>query len=318
MAIIPARAPYKITQNIDNLSITISVWCDGDTQPANPQYTVNKTSYEDGVPEDLSIDISPYIRNYFDMIPVQTPSSSTIVSKCEFLSVELNINGTIENHNAVNGWSEPSTVFHFDRWQTKKSIYPETLSQITISKDVTTVDYVLSDGTFTTLTPTDVSRYPVIPVAFNDLSDTNSLKIVVHYPGNDITYPFSVDCPYQSGTIGFVNSVGQWEYFDVLGKQNLTYNRTSSDYIAASDHQTVMYNANGRETYTFRTGWVDDQFRRVVNDLMVSEHIIWNQTTINIKLKLVDNSKERLFTRSDGMLSYEFNFENATTMIPTI
>ena len=318
MAIIPARAPYKITQNVDNLSITISVWCDGDTPPANPQYTVNKTSYEDGVPEDLSIDISPYIRNYFDMIPVQTPSSSTIVSKCEFLSVELNINGTIDNHNAVNGWSEPSTVFHFDRWQTKKSIYPETLSQITISKDVTTVDYVLSDGTFTTLTPTDVSRYPVIPVAFNDLSDTNSLKIVVHYPGNDIIYPFSVDCPYNDNTIGFVNSVGQWEYFDALGKVDVTDVRTSSDYIRASDHSITMSNANVRNTYTFRTGWVDDAFRRVVGDLMASEHIVRHQGSIINKMKLVDNSKERLFTRADGMLSYEFTFEYAETMIPTI
>ena len=319
MALIAARAPYYIEQNTDNLAIELRIYYDGDSVPTNPQYTIVKTSFEDGVPEDLKINISPYLYDFFVMVPLTgTLTDTAQPPNTEFIHVEVNVNGTPEDHTALNGYLAPTTIQHYDTWQTVKSIEPDTDSMVTLDASATKVDYILSDGSITTLTFGSTDRSHVAPVKFVDLSNTSTLQMKVYYPAGIINYNFNVDCPYQASTIGFVDQYGFWQYFDSVHKQDFTYTRDSNTFTSAADHNKKMFNANGSHTHVFRTGWVDDNFRRVVGALMVSEHIVLHFGSIVENIILTDKNKPRLFSRNGELMMYEFRFDSAVNIIPTI
>jgi len=314
MAVISTRDPFYIEQNATSLKVEVKVWNTVDSEPASYAHSFEKSSYEVGVAEDLRINISPIIRPYFDMIPLVSPTSGDLVSVDEVMNVKLLINeATEQNYTAVFGFEAPVSPEYFGKWQSRKAIHYNTDSYITIPETAVDAIYNTSDGQQHVESLSAKSRYQVIPVAHPsiDLSTAKWLSITVGI----ITYYYDVICPYMDGTISYVDSSGLWESFDVNGRQDYTYESKGQEFIQYSTGFKKQFNVNGLRSVRVNTGWVDEDFRRVIEDLMLSEHIVWNYGNKYERMILKTSNTRRKLVRTDKMMEYTLNFEFATPMI---
>ena len=68
-------------------------------------------------------------------------------------------------------------------------------------------------------------------------------------------------------------------------------------------------------TVRFNTGWVDQEFRRVIQEFMMSESIIWAYGSSWGYMVLNTNSIRRQTRINDKMMNYSFNCELSDRVI---
>ena len=314
MATISVRNPYYVAQNATSLKVEVRVWNNDETEPVDWPHSFEKTSYETGVAEDLRINIAPVIRPYFTHIPLISPAPGDLVHVDEIQNIKIRINeSTEETYTAVFGYVAPVSADYFDHWQTTKRVHHDTDAYITLPAASGTATYTTNDGQIHNEVLTAKTRYQVIPVNHPsiDLTASKSLSIAI----NGITYNFEIVCPYQDGTISFINSVGMWESFDVNGRQDYSWKTQRQEYIQYSTGFKRSFNANGLRSVRANTGWVDNDFRRVIEELLLSEMIIWNYGSQYEILVLTSENLKRQVTRADKMLNYTLAFDFGSPMI---
>lgn len=313
MAIIATRKPYLITYDTTSLQVQTRTWYSTETEPTTWDYTIDKTSYEVGVSEQLSIDVSPFILPDFVMTPQANPTNITPILETEWLNVKLNVNGVEETHNAVNGYTAPIDEYYYDHWQTVKNVQRDTDAQLSLPPGVYTVTWTTNDGQIATedTTSTEFPHTARIANTNLDLSTSNTLKIETGI----ITYNYDLTC-VSGATIGFVNAKGMWEYFDANGRLDEVYGRTADTYTQYSSGELRDINVNGSVNVKFNTGWVDAEFRRVISEFMMSEHIIWSRGSEWGRMVLRTNSMRRQTKENDKMMNYTFDCELSSLIIP--
>ena len=313
MAYIPCRKPYFIEQNTTDLQVRTKTYAVIDP---GWQHTIQKGSYS-GSAEDLKVDVSPFIRPYFYLEPQATPSNIGGVPAGQFPNVVLEVNTVEESHRAVYGYVEPVDASYWDHWQVTKSIASNTDSYITLPPGIYTVNWATSDGQVASETTISLSTPNVVRVAHTGLDLTTANTLTISANGYD--YKYNINCPYQDGTIGFINAIGQWEYFDVLGRQDYTQNREADDYIPFSVGETRMFNVTGSRGLRVSTGWVDQEWgRRILPELMVSPRIVWHKGTSWDELILDTNTQREQRVRTDKMMNYTFAFTYAAPVISIV
>lgn len=315
MAIIAARAPYYIEQNTITLTVKTRVWDSNATEPTVWQNTLVKGSYT-GSAADLRMDISPYIKSYFTMTPPEAPANLGVVSDGEWLNVKISVNDVEETHTAVYGYTSPVDESYYDHWQCVKRVHVETDSFVSLPPGIYGVNYATDDGqtvlentTSATLPNRAIVDHPQI-----DLSTANTLTISTAL----YDYKYEIVCPFMDGTIMFVNATGQWETFDVNGRQDFTYSKEATEYIPFSVGESRTSSTNGGYNIVANTGWVDYEFHRVMEEMLMSNHIVWNCGDAVDWLILENNSIRRQQRRTDKMLNYTFNFRLAKMVIPLV
>ena len=325
MALIPVRKPYYITQFIDNLAVSVKSWPFNETEPVDYQYTINKVSFTDGVAEDLAVDISPFIKPVFVMEPLtQQADGSTTIKDTEYLNVRVLVNAVDELHTATNGWEDPSSNNPlFDTPVHTKNIHNNTRDNLTINNvGVTEVDYIKHDGSIYTLALTVENLYHVIPVKPTALSllDTNTLRIDVKYATGTISYNYKIVCPFDRLLIGFVNSIGTWEYITFVGRNTYSLNTDGETYVPGDTHSLQKFGVNGYETVMANTGIMNDGFTRVLNELFLSEHVVLNNGGGYVFRKVVLETPNytNISGRARKIVNYELRFRNSDKNIPTI
>ena len=317
MAIIASRKPYKVTQNLTALNVEVSTYVT--VEPPSPDHVITKSSYT-GSAIDLTIDVAPFVKSWYGehiLVPQPFASvSANSVNTGDFPDVKLDVNGVVEYHKAVYGYREPLDEYYYDHWQTVKAIAANTNSYITLPPGVYDVTWTTSDYQTVTEQTTSASYPNVVQVAHPslDLSIANTLKI----NANNIDYKYNISCPYMDGTIGFVNAIGMWEFFDVLGRQDYTWNRESTTYIPYSTGESKMLNTNGKEGVRVNTGWVDQEFKRVVEELLMSDYIVWYKGDSWDNLILDTNGLRQQLQRTDKMMNYVLNFTYSAPLIPIV
>lgn len=95
---------------------------------------------------------------------------------------------------------------------------------------------------------------------------------------------------------------------------DVTFNSYST-----TDHPTKVFNANGRESVTLNTGFVNEGMNESFKELMVSEHIwLTNNAGTIFPATLKDSSFTTKTSRNDRMINYTMNFEMAFDLVNNI
>ena len=174
--IIAARAPYYITQNTTDLEVKVKSWAA--VEPTEYQHTIQKASYS-GSAEDLSIDVSPYIRPYFVQTPQENPTNIAPVNTGGYLNVKISVNDVEETHTAVEGYVSPTDEAYYDHWQTTKRIHAGSDMQVSLPPGIYTVYWATSDGQVFTEQTTSTTYPHTARVAHTslDLSTANWVTV---------------------------------------------------------------------------------------------------------------------------------------------
>lgn len=178
-------------------------------------------------------------------------------------------------------------------------------------------------------------RYVDIPVIYQSASFPNTNyfaggNTLEFYSSSDVllqsfTFKPLAECRYTPIPVDFVNKLGGWQrvFFFKASQDKLSF--TSEDYNfltsvpsvnqwTISDGQTRQMNRNARRKITVNSGSVDENFKLILEQLLLSERVMVNGLpakilTNDIELYKIVNKKDLNYT-----LDFEFAYDEVSTI----
>lgn len=348
MANINARSPYIVTINETGqieTKIEIFLWNGSGSMPATPQYTLSKLIPSSNNPATY-YDISPYIREYISHASLQT--ITTVISatpSTQWCNVGLKLFkkistsfiqvGTTQTHFGLDGYG-----FYLDGANPALGNYLLSSSTYTYNYDLSgeygwltlytgsgnSVRYTNLNTSVVSTTALTTNEWRDVPrVRSGNYADGNLLEIIDG--GLNVLYSATFipkeECKYTPIQIDFVNKFGAWQRewffkasYDSLSVENTEYNLMPESYPTydTKEGQRKVFNANGKETIRVNTDWVNESFKEVIKQMMLSERILIDEKAAKLNTKSIDLKK----SINTSLISYEMEFEYAYDTINSV
>jgi hypothetical protein len=178
-------------------------------------------------------------------------------------------------------------------------------------------------------------RYCDLPCVWQSPSFPNTNyyfggNIVEFYsPTNVLLQSFTfkplAECRYTPVTIDFINKLGGWQrvFFFKASIDKITTTSEDYNFLTAvptvnqwtvSDGQTRQMNRNARRKITVNSGSVDENFKFIIEQLMLSERIMVN----NLPAKILTNDADLFKIVNKKDLNYTLDFEYAYDEVATV
>ena len=142
------------------------------------------------------------------------------------------------------------------------------------------------------------------------------MKVTFNYGSSTIVYDYELYCPWDDAyTIGFINRYGFWEYFDCLGAIKPRYEGEEKNYIAWDTGQKTVYGLNRRQLFAVNTGWVAQDFRLIIEDLLITPRIVLASGVENYNIILSNRTIARQLEGNEKVMNYVLDFEFADLAI---
>ena len=348
MATINARNPYIVT--IDETGqietkLQIFLWNGTGSIPASPAYTLSKKIPSSNNPATY-YDISPYIREYISHDSLQ--NITNIISatpNAQWCNVGLKLFrkittsfiqvGSTQTHYGVDGYG-----YYEEGFNPALGNYLLTTGTYTYHYDFSgqygwltfftgsgnSIKYTnLNTGaTQTTALTNNVWRdAPRVYSLYG--ADGNKLEIIdgsetVLYTA---TFVPKEECKYTPVQVDFVNKFGAWQRewffkasYENLNISNTEYNLMQTRYpnYSTSEGQREIFNANGKKTIRVNSDWVNESYKEVIQQLMLSERILIDKKPAKLNTK----SMELFKSINTHMINYQLEFEFAFDVINSV
>jgi len=187
----------------------------------------------------------------------------------------------------------------------------------------------------TTNVDTVNSRYVDIPYIWQSATTPSSNyyaggnRVEFYDSFNVLIYSFTfkplAECRYTPVTIDFINKSGGWQRVFFFKASTNKITTTSEDYNfltavptvnqwTVSDGQTRQMNRNARRKITVNSGSVDENFKFIIEQLMLSERIMVN----NLPAKILTNDADLFKIVNKKDLNYTLDFEFAYDEVATV
>jgi hypothetical protein len=178
-------------------------------------------------------------------------------------------------------------------------------------------------------------RYCDIPVIWQSPSFPNTNYyfggnlLEFYSPTNVLLQSFIIkplgECRYTPVTIDFINKLGGWQrvFFFKASTDKITTTSEDYNFLTAvptvnqwtvSDGQTRQMNRNARRKITVNSGSVDENFKFIIEQLMLSERIMVN----NLPAKILTNDADLFKIVNKKDLNYTLDFEFAYDEVATV
>jgi hypothetical protein len=178
-------------------------------------------------------------------------------------------------------------------------------------------------------------RYCDLPCVWQSPSFPNTNyyfggNIVEFYTTSDVliqsfTFKPLRECRYTPVTIDFINKLGGWQrvFFFKASIDKITTTSEDYNFLTAvpvvnqwtvSDGQTRQMNRNARRKITVNSGSVDENFKFIIEQLMLSERIMVN----NLPAKILTNDADLFKIVNKKDLNYTLDFEYAYDEVATV
>ena len=313
MARILLRSPYFLTiTTASHLSAKLELTIDG---------TLRYTIIKNATSNRTVFEIASLSRDYIDV----DFSGSIAVTDT------VNISATWYAYNAVDGGGSQlatATVAHtgllgYGKFQeaVNKELLPD--------KDPTYVGDCGGDGII--YLPENISGR-IIGVDDDE-------NIIVYSIGSsdtsldtsDRTYNITRICKPKYTTVKciYVNKFGMFQEFyfflknvEAFSTQQEKFKRNIFDYSTSSynrfNHQSKVFNKNGRTRVTLNTEFIDECYNEVMQDIMLSEYVWIQYNSAWRPCTVVTNSLTFKTSVNDGLIQYTLDVEYANDIINNI
>jgi hypothetical protein len=356
-----ARSPYIIEINESGQTgskIELFLWNTG-SQPTNPQYTLSKLIPASNKPETY-YNISPYVREYFTFTKWQNATGLTYdidtsdnyivqyaVKRYKAVSGVYSLIDTLTgtfsdgygyyeegyNPSAPSVLLDEGTYFYnYDAdisTAQNNGVWGSFDVQMNIGDSIKYTD--LSDGSTITYVSASEGVKSFARVYLTYAPNGNKVEFIVGGTTRWTAY-FKPQCEpkYQPVTVDFINRYGSWSriFFQKAKKRSIQvkaneykFNPKELPWTPQNIRQSQEFNINGKESIKLNTGWVNDGYAEVLQQLMFSEKILIcdyenNQDYAPVKVKT--KSLEKQTGLNNGMMNYTLDFEFAYDMINNV
>jgi len=345
-----ARSPFIISVNEagqTSSKIEVFLWNSGSV-PSSPQYTLSKA-----IPSTNNVktlyNVSPLIREYIKFISpslnyntvgdILNPNSYCNVQIKRYTGTSTLLNTT--TYVAFDGYTEYVQGYNYDRGKylldegTYYYYYDDSSTyDVTKAGDITLevasgdkVKYTNlvsgATGTYSFSTPGLGTLHRVSGTYWangNKLEILNSSNTVLR------TYYFRPieECKYTPLPIDFINKYGAWQRewffkasYDNIEIQNTEYNLMPDTFPSYNykEGQTKTFNTNAKESIRVNTGWVNENFKATIQDIMLSEKILLNNLPVRCKTKNIEKFKSINSKTINYTLEFDYNYNTLNNVL---
>lgn len=346
--IILARSPYQVVINESSqikTKVELRLWNKGGSRPTSPTYIMSE-GIASVTQIETNYNISPFVLEFIDKYKLQYSTTGVIqAGDKEWCIGEYaryyTING-IEwikldetSFCAVNGFSEVQRGYNFNTAQGNpykllanpeiKVLWSDAIPYYNFickdRDDSYTADwYDKSNGLVYTETfytgVNDFFNYAiplVISISVKLVIKSNNYGVIYTIYTEEICEP-----TYPINRIWFVNNYGGWNHFAFFKASYNSIDIKNSDYSLMQrdiDYdfrrgQTKPFNINGTQTLKLNTGWVEENIFEWVQNMMLSDTVVYELNQIPVTVKTTSMQKKIYLKDKNINYTIEFDFAN--------
>jgi len=341
MANIFARSPYliRIAETGQNGS-KIELFLANGSFTGSPQYTLSKLIPATNNVETL-YDISPYIREYIRFAScaliqstgtVTNPTNERVnvrVKRYKLVGLTYTPLDTTD-YLAFDGYSYYEDGYNFDNGNIGLDAgtyyYNPTSDAGKIRITNCAVVYKTLSNVIVEIITGDATTRDVRRVRNPNSTEGNIVEIYDNSGALVRTFTFRAieECKYTPVIIDFINKYGAWhrEFFfkasnDNFSIENTEYNlmQTNSFSYSVTEGQRKVFNANGKKSVKVNTGWVNESWKEVLKQIMLSERILIDDKPAKINSKSTELFKHINTKQINYSLEFEFAYDVINSVI---
>jgi hypothetical protein len=307
------RSPYFI--EVDEVAqtsakIEVFLWNKGTTEPTTPNYTFTK-QVPSPTQTKLSWNISNLAKGFIKPIApvtVSVPTEENVNTWCYMKVVRYSDDVELDDETFVclngytqylDGYNQSTTdeVVPLFNTNIKKYVKDFTTDYVSFFLEVenydTSYDYV-------DVTEPAIWKFPI-------LQATENVEDIFFY-AEELCEP-----KYTPVTCTFINGFGGWQYLTFFKANSQGIDVKSKDYNLLSSSidfnplqgQKQRFNFQGTQKIKCNTGWVDENYSELIQDLLLSEVVLLDNKPAIVKSQSFD-IKTHL---KDKNINYEIDFE---------
>jgi hypothetical protein len=327
--------------------VEVFIWKVGDTEPTLPQYTLSKLTPASNV-NTVYFDVAPYVNEYITnkVYTINTATVDVYTNVELYTNVRIKrytligstytlvdnvtyyaFKGYLEQKDSINSdygnylLDQKTYYYHYDSSKTYTTLPAGDLTLFNLPdenlnfiytnlKTLATVTNTIADGGWKTI-------YRVLPAYW---SDGNKLEIYNLITSSVVaTYYFKPisECKYSPVTLDFINKYGAWQREFLFKNSTDSINTESKSYknfraipttFNAQESLVTSFNTNGNETIKCNTGFVEEDFKGTIKQLLLSDRILINNRPATITTNQIELQKNI----NNKLINYalDFTFSN--------
>lgn len=307
------RSPYFIEVNETNqlnAKIEVFLWNKGTTEPTTPNYTFTKNIPSD-TQRNLSWNVANLAKEFIKPVApvtVSVPTEENVNTWCymRVISYSDNVEVNDETFVCLNGYNTYSVGYNYS---TSVIVFPLVNTNIKIQKNniVPYVNVFYESGTYeiTGFSDLIVNTRGIykIPLTIDFITDS-----YFEYLSEEICEP-----KYTPITCTFINRFGGWQFLTFFKANSSSIETDYKEFSMLPSNinynvlqgQKRRFNHQGKQSIKCNTGWVDENYFDLIQDLLLSEVVLLDNKPVVVKSKSSEN-KTHL---KDKNINYEIEFE---------
>jgi hypothetical protein len=322
------RSPYFIEINEagqTGAKIEIFLWNKGTTEPTVPTYTLTK-NIPSALQPSISWNVANYAKEYIEPIApvtVSVPTEENVNTWCYMkiktykleTSTETLLN--TETFVCLNGYTQYSGGYNQNDTDTVIPLVNTNIKLTTFSgfnyinvwiEESDDYGWIGNDTYYFTTTSEGLWK---LPYDYNTWSLDTSPYLkprIFSIQAEQLCEP-----KYTPITCTFINRFGGWQFLTFFKANSSSIDVTSKDFnmLPASINYNVLqgqkrvFNSQGKQKIKCNTGWVDENYFDLIQDLLLSETVLLDNKPVTVKSQSADyktNIKEK-------NINYEIEFE---------
>jgi hypothetical protein len=328
------RSPYFIQINESNQlgsKVELYLYSKSDGVPILPTYTLSK-KIASSTQRENTYNISNYAKEFINPIKTYTttvPAEEDELTWC-YCTVkrytELTLNNftllSTETFVCLNGYTEYIDGYNNDDDEDVLPLFNTSIKKYVKNYTSSYVNVFFEDGNYDVDNGTTVETFSVSEASmYRILISSNFIQINKDGFGTLIEFNAEELCEpkYTPVVCTFINRFGGWEFltffkanktsidveykkFD-LSPENVNYNR----YLGVSK----TFNQQGKQKITCNTGWVDENYFDLIQDLLLSQTVLLDNIPVIVKSQ---SSDKKTYLREKN-INYTIDFEYAYGLI---
>ncbi len=338
---IRARSPYIISINeTSQVSTRIELFISATTFSGTPQYNLSKAIPASNAPTTY-YDIAPYIREYFD----HTVYSNITTLTSSYGSVQkLNVRvkryktvGTTESlidttdYIATDGFTEFANGVNYSGGNyllDQKTYYYHSGSNagfiLVYVQSNDKIRWTDSEGILYLSSSLGFGWYYVPRCYDSRFTEPWIVEVINSSNVVQATWTFKPveECLYTPVKIDFINKYGsfQREFFfkasnDNIEVTNKDYNLMQPYDYSLTGGQRTTYNQNGIQSIKVNSGWVEEDFKDNLKQLMLSEKVLVDEKPAILKTKSIELNKSINTKQINYSLEFEFAYDLINSVV---
>jgi hypothetical protein len=316
------RSPYFIEIDEEaqtSAKIEIFLWNKGTSEPTTPNYTLSKN-----VPSinqnKLSWNVANYAKEFIkpvSPVTVSAPTEESANTWCYMRVVSYSDDVEIldEVYVCLNGYTQYLDGYNQSNTDTiiplvNTNIKLTTFSgfnyvNVWIEENDTYAWSSAASGWFFTTTSEGLWK---LPYNYDNYKLLIGIEIIFKIKTEQLCEP-----KYTPITCKFINRFGGWQFLTFFKANSSSIDVTSKDFnmLPSSINYNVLqgqkrvFNSQGKQKIKCNTGWVDENYFELIQDLLLSETVLLGNKPAIVK----SQSSEYKTILKDKNINYEIEFE---------